>query len=140
MLQAGEVAPSIAGIEGTPALLVFFKISCPTCQLTLPYLERMFQQGIPVIGISQDDIEMTREFANALHLTFPMRVDERHDGYPASNAFRITTVPSMFLVEADFAISWASMGFVKREIEEFAAKRGVAPFRPGDRVPELKPG
>ena len=139
MLQAGEVAPPVAGIEGTPALLVFFKVSCPTCQLTLPYLERMFQQGIPVIGISQDDAEITREFADAFDLTFPMRVDERGAGYPASNAFRITSVPSMFLVE-NSAISWASIGFVKREIEEFAAKRGVAPFRPGDRVPELKPG
>ena len=28
-------------LAGGPALLAFFKISCPVCQLTAPYLERL---------------------------------------------------------------------------------------------------
>src|SRR5258705_11056379 len=50
-----------AGVE--PTLLVFFKNTCPTCTLILPYLQRLYErvEGAPgrFWGISQDSAAET---------------------------------------------------------------------------------
>ena len=42
-----------------PVMLVFFKVSCPTCQYALPYLERLYKayknKGVTLVGVSQND-------------------------------------------------------------------------------------
>jgi peroxiredoxin len=128
-------------LRNGPALLAFFKISCPVCQLTFPYLQRLSTgTGLQVIGISQDEARDTASFNERYGVTFPTLLDRRADGYAASNAYGITNVPSLFLVEPDGQISMAGSGFVKRDIEALAARVGVAAFNPGERVPEFKPG
>ena len=153
-VAAGAKAPSfrLTGPDGSsttledilargPALLAFFKISCPVCQLTAPYLERLSaNRALQVIGISQDDADSTRGFANRFHLTFPTLLDSSEQEYPASNAYCITSVPSLFLVEADGTVSRAFAGFSKRDFEEIGARTGVSPFGPDDHVPEWKAG
>jgi peroxiredoxin len=46
-------------LEKGPVVAAFFKISCPVCQFTLPYLQRLADRysrdSVTVIGISQDD-------------------------------------------------------------------------------------
>src|SRR5437879_12375923 len=80
-------------------LLAFFKISCPTCQLTLPFLERLHQSGrLPVTGISQDGAEDTNVFSKHLRLTFPVLLDLKAANFLVSNAFHLTTIPSLFMV------------------------------------------
>src|SRR5687767_14632090 len=73
-----------------PALLAFYKVSCPTCQFTFPYLDRMARQStVPFYGISQDDVESTRNFREHYRIAFPTLLDSRKEKYPASNAFGI---------------------------------------------------
>jgi peroxiredoxin len=128
-------------LAGGPALLAFYKISCPVCQLTVPYLERLAaNSAIQVIGISQDDGTATRGFMQRFGLTFPMLLDLSNEDYPASNAYGITSVPSLFLVEGDGTIARAFHGFSKRDFEEIGARAGVSPFGPDDHVPEWKAG
>src|SRR5258708_3899484 len=92
-------------LAGGPVLLVFYKTSCPVCQLTAPFLERLSAtSAIQVIGISQDDAGATRGFTERFGVTFPTLLDSSNDGYPASNAYGITSVPSMFLLERDGTI------------------------------------
>jgi len=128
-------------LKNGPALLAFFKISCPVCQLTFPYLQRLSAgTGMQVIGISQDEARDTESFNQRYGVTFPTVLDRRADGYAVSNAYGITNVPSLFLVEPDGQISMAGSGFAKRDIEALAARVGVAVFNPGERAPEFKPG
>ena len=123
------------------ALLVFFKISCPTCQLALPFLERLHRSGrLPIFGLSQDDAEDTRDFCRAFSLTFPMLLDPADQNYPASNAYQITNVPSLFLVGADRDIEWTLQGFSRKDLEDLGQRVGSPVFRPEDRAPEWKPG
>src|SRR4051812_5621389 len=50
-------------IAAGPALLVFFKVTCPVCQMTLPFLERIHAaRKLAIHGISQDDDADTIEF------------------------------------------------------------------------------
>ena len=156
-LETGERAPDfrledLNGGEKTladllpagPVLLAFFKVSCPTCQFTFPFLERI-HRGMPkgparLFAISQDDAPATREFHKEFGITFPTLLDSSRQGYPASNAYGLAYVPSMFLVERDETVSWSSIGFTKKELEALGKKLGVKVFQPGERVPESKSG
>ena len=138
MLKAGDTAPEFPGFpENRPVLLAFFKISCPTCQFTFPYLQRMADK-VPILGVSQDDEESTDEFRRAFKLTFPIVLDPPR--YPASNSYALSHVPSLFLVEPDGRISFAVSGFSRRDLEQIGNRFGSSPFHEGDRIPDFKPG
>ncbi len=127
-------------LEKGAVLLAFFKISCPVCQLTLPYLERMNNGNLQLVAVSQDDDESTSEFNEEFHISLETLLDSEDDGYPVSNAYGITHVPTMFVVEPDGTIGETINGFVKRQMEAIGARCGIAPFEPGDYVPEWKAG
>lgn len=153
MLKAGSEAPSFTldDMSGSkhslseylsqgPVLLALYKIGCPVCQFIFPFLDRIAKGSLRVIGISQDDERGTAKFQANHKLTMPMLLDREFDEYPVSNAFAITHVPALFLVEPDGKISLASEGFVKHDLESIGERAGVAPFGPDDHVPEWKPG
>jgi len=161
LLRAGQRAPGFTllrlqngAAQGTAdltgllkdgsVLLVFFKSSCPVCQMTLPFLERVHRGRAPgslaIYGVSQDDAETTQEFAGEFGITFSMLLDTEESGYPVSNAYAIGHVPSMVLVEPSGMIAWSLEGFVKREFVAMAGQAGVVPFRPDEKVPEWKAG
>src|SRR5690348_5493863 len=75
-------------IANGPILLVFFKISCPICQFTLPFLQRIHAGGrLRVFGISQNDAEDTLDFHREFGISFQTLLDSDEAGYPASNAY-----------------------------------------------------
>lgn len=118
-----------------PVVLAFFKIDCPTCQLTFPYLQRISDRGQRrIVAISQDDEEGTREF----HADFKIRLETLIDaGYGVSKAFGITHVPWLFEVSEDGEIVSDFAGFDRSKLEALA---GGALFTDADRVPLYKPG
>ena len=127
-------------LAAEPVVLAFVKFSCPTCQLTLPFLERFYSQRQLVYCVSQDDVRSTQTFADRFRLTMPMLIDDPKAGYPVSNAFGITNVPSIFQVEKDHRISWASMGFVKKDLEALGHMHHVGIFHVDDDVPAARGG
>ncbi len=161
-IVAGNKAPNLTlkGLDGKeyslakllergPVLAGFFKISCPVCQFTFPFLERLYKkfgsEGVTFLGISQDDARSTKDFAAEYGVTFPMVMDDK--GYPVSNAYGLTTVPTIFLIDPDGAVKISSMGFDKKDLEsigsELAERRKIplaALFRPNESVPDHKPG
>lgn len=154
MLEAGAKAPefelrdaagtqySLTGLlKDGAVLLAFYKISCPVCQLTFPFLERLSASNtVRIFGISQDDGDATRAFEERFGITFPSLLDASKAGYPVSNGFGISSVPSIFLVEQDGTISQAFCGFSKRDLLALGKRMGVEPFKAGEKVPETKPG
>jgi peroxiredoxin len=132
-----------------PVVAAFFKISCPVCQFTFPFLERLHQaygsDRVSFWGISQDDARDTREFWAEYRLSFPALIDG--DGYPVSNQFGLTNVPTVFLIAPDGKVEVSSIGFAKADLEKISAElarylgRPPAPvFLPDEVVPEYKPG
>jgi peroxiredoxin len=152
MLTEGSQAPEVRlqgwslrdALRNGPVLLVFFKISCPTCQFALPFVQRLDGSGLQIVAISQDDETRTSEFLKHFRLTVRTVIDEASD-FAVSNVFRITHVPSLFLIEPDGGepdgtISLSVEGFNKSAIELLGARFGLAPFGTGEFVPELRPG
>jgi peroxiredoxin len=155
LLRAGQRAPEfkLAGLEnGTVTLkeltaqgrvlLAFYKTTCPVCQLTFPFLERLYrsQKSLRIYAVSQDNAEDTREFNRDFGVSFPTLLDTAESGYPVSNAYGISHVPSLVVVERDGKAGWSLEGFNKRELEALAIEAGAQIFRPGDDVPEWKAG
>ncbi len=151
-IRVGDHAPSfrLPALDGPeqslvdllrqgPVLVAFFKISCPTCQLTFPYLSRLSAGGVRFAGISQDDAASTRAFQKRFGVNFTLLLDEA-GGYPASNAYGITHVPAMFLVEPDGAVAAAWAGFSKADMDKLAARLRLPLFAAGDNAPQWKPG
>ena len=125
---------------GGRVLLVFFKVTCPVCQLTLPFLERMHVSGtLGICAISQNDARDTREFNGYYGVTVPTLLDSEDDDFPASNAYGISSVPTMFLVE-DGMISRVTEGWSKPDMEALGAAAGITLFRTDDDVPAWKAG
>jgi len=136
-------------LKNRPVLAVFFKVSCPTCQFTFPFLERLYEMyGGPTfafLGVSQDGPGDTREFMREFGIKFPVLIDER--GYPASNQYGLTHVPTLFLIAPDGKIKISAVGFSKADLQDIAAQAARATgtaagplFKPGEVVPDYKPG
>lgn len=108
-----------------PVVLAFFKVSCPTCQYALPFLERLYKQygakGVTLVGISQNDAKDTAAFAQQYGITFPILLDDTHT-YPASNAYGLTNVPSIFWIAQDGEIEVSSVGWIRSDFEQINRK------------------
>jgi peroxiredoxin len=149
-LDGKEFSLSTA-LERGPVLLAFFKIGCPTCQYTFPFIERLYQRfkgpNLSIVGISQNGAEKTANFNREYSVTFPVLLDEESKGYVVSNAYSLTNVPTILLVDSDGSVIVSSMGFVKKDLEAianyFAERASLAKtplFLPRESVPANKPG
>ena len=138
-LQGGSHRLSDALLRG-PVALVFYKASCPTCQFTFPYIQKIFSQvgqtaGWTLWGISEDDVEETREFAEQHGITFDLLIDEHP--YLVSAAYGLQFVPAMFLIQPDGTISLSEYGFDKAGLNHVA---GFELFTANDGLPATRPG
>ena len=124
-----------------PFVLAFFKVTCPVCQLTFPFLDRIHGAGgLPIYGVSQNCPEDTAEFARVFQVTLPMLMDAEADQFPASNAYGISSVPTLFLIEQDGTISRVVEGWNRKEIEWLGGKAGINPIGAEENVPAWKAG
>ncbi|HLH16659.1 MAG TPA: TlpA disulfide reductase family protein [Bryobacteraceae bacterium] len=139
-LDGGE-APLSELLANGPILLAFFEVTCPICQLTFPFLERLHNPAaLAVYGVSQNCPEDTRAFARHFGVSFPMLLDREEDQFPASNAYGISSVPTLFLIERDGTITRVIEGWQRKQIEWLGGLAGVSPIRQGENVPEWKAG
>ncbi len=145
----GQVFTLSESLQKGPAVVAFFKVSCPVCQFTLPFLERIDQayrdDPVTIQAVSQDNAEKSRLFGEKFGVTLPLAIDGQ--GFPVSKSYGFSTVPSIFLIDRDGRIRFQFCGFSKAGLihlsEEIAAlvARPPAPvFLAGERVPEMRPG
>jgi len=133
-----------------PVVLAFFKVSCPTCQYAFPFLERLHraygQKGVALVGVSQNDAKDTDSFLKEFGVTFPVLLDDTRT-YPASNAYGLTNVPTLFWIAQDGEIEISSVGWMKADFDQInrrMAEAGKAVpaivFKPGDDVRDFRAG
>jgi peroxiredoxin len=133
-----------------PVVLAFFKVSCPTCQYTFPFLDRLHQayghKNVALVGVSQNPPKETSMFAKEFGVTFPILLDDT-EKYPVSNAYGLTNVPTIFWIAQDGEIEVSSVGWLKGDFEEISrrmaeAGKVAAPvlFKPGEDVRDFRAG
>ena len=130
-----------------PVWPAFFKISCPTCQYAFPFLQRIYQahgnKNVTIVGISQNEKKDTATFLKQYGVTFPILLDDTRT-YPCLNAYGLTNVPSIFWIAPDGEIEISSVGWSRKDVEEFnqraagvsgnGAQTAVPPGRTGSRL------
>lgn len=145
----GKTYSLAEGLTHGPVLAAFFKASCPTCQYTFPFVERLYQQlharGIQIWGISQDTARDSHRFAKTYGVTFPILIDE--EPYETSQEYGLEYVPTLFLIAPDGQVEISSDGFSKSDLIEMqkslARHFSATPpalFLPNEKIPEYKPG
>jgi len=161
-LPTGTKAPdfSLPGLDGStfslkdalqrgPVVAAFFKISCPVCQYTFPFVERLrkaYSGKVAIVGISQDDKASTAAFLKEYGITFPALLDNP-GGYAVSNAYGLTNVPTWFFIAPDGEIKISSVGWVRADMENLnhrlADNNKIAVtqlFLPQEDVRDYRPG
>ena len=133
--------------------LVFFNTGTPECLALMPALQKLAdaykESGkFTVLGVSQDDTDMTRAFAEQHGLKYSIVID--HDGYHAM-VYGISKVPTLFfadgtgLVLRKFAgYNGAALNLISARIAKFADVEQVvidenAPMPPAEPKPEAAP-
>ena len=158
----GKESSLAQSLKKGPVVLAFFKVSCPVCKFTFPFLERLHQryksdrvsglvltnpglEPVTFLGISQDNAAASRDFNKEFGVTFPILLDDA--SYTVSNAYGLSMVPTVFLVEPDGNVKVSSMGFVKADLESIADsladRRNLTRtpvFLKTESVPAVKPG
>jgi peroxiredoxin len=148
MIRAGDKSPtfSLTVIDGhplhsqdllgpKPLVLAFFKVSCPTCQFGLPFLTRADLSQFRLLAVSQDSISHTNQFAERFSAPLHYVLDRAEENYPASNAFGITHVPTIFVINEQGRVETVIEGFDKSAFEDL----GVT-FEDSEKIPNYKPG
>ena len=147
-LHPGESAPPIDEVDFSqgPTALFFYKVTCPVCQMTAPKAA-IFATAYPgrIVGIGQDPPDKLTAFDREFGLGLGS-VSEQPP-YPASEAYGVRVVPTMFLVGADGTIlgsveSWDRDGFnsVSGQLAELSGLPFQPISRPGDGFPPFRPG
>ena len=133
-----------------PAVLVFFKISCPVCQFALPYFERIYQaakgKNATIVGISQNSKKETAFFAQQYGISYPIALENTHT-FAISNAYGITNVPTVFYVNQDGVIEVSAVGWSRADVEEIARRLSeetklppITVIKPSEDVPAFRAG
>lgn len=133
-----------------PVLAIFFKISCPVCQFAFPFIERIYKAhgsgNLTIVGVSQNNRKDTVSFLKEFGGTFPVLLDDTNT-YPASNAYGLTNVPSIFWIGRDGDIEISAVGWMRKEIDEMNRRAAelsggtlVPVFRAGENIPDFRAG
>ena len=145
-IQPGTEAPPIPGakLDG-PMALLFYKVTCPTCQMAVPPAERLHRAFADrFVAVAQDPEGRVREFAEEYGASFSSVSDL--GSYDLSNAYGIRSVPTLFVLNEgrvdDVVESWDREGW-NRAAERLGDLVGVsaAPVsQEGDGLPPFRPG
>lgn len=158
-LEPGAAFPPLALRDGRgrpinapegETLYAIFKTTCPTCELTWPFLDRIQKtsgsgRGLRILAVSQDDPAKTAAFNKRLGVGLETAFDL--DPWIASDELGITNVPTLLRVNAKGVVEETIVGFDRARMEGLSkraaalAGRPASPlFRADEHVPAIKPG
>jgi len=130
--------------SGRPTLLCFVKEDCPTTRISMPLLQKAFEEfsdGVDIVALAQngdDDLVLTEEYS----MTLPF-LDE--STLNTSYAYEIETVPTLVLATPDGTPTRTFVGFGRddwKSLFEDLAKinKSTMPEIDWDIYPESRPG
>ena len=156
MLDSGDHAPdfSFQRLDGTfskfdadapsrPLLLAFLETDCPTCRLSIPYLNRLWRElgeHVDVLALSQDPEAPTRDLIEQACIEIPVSLDK---DLIITRLYDPISVPTLFLIGSEGRILRTLSGFDKRVLNEIATTIAGSPFVIADAydgAPETKFG
>ncbi len=137
-LPAGTPAPAfttrtvggkpltLRSLRGKVVLLDYWATWCGPCQMATPMLEslskRFGKQGLAVVGMSVDDsrsVGLVKPFMKHFGITYIVTASPAANG-KAQGAYRVSGIPSQFLIDKKGIVRWSQSGFSPSEGQELA--------------------
>jgi hypothetical protein len=136
-------------VPAAETLYAVFKTTCPTCEFTWPFLERIRQNAsdgsFRILAVSQDDPGQTAAFHARLGVKLATAFDP--EPWTGSDALGVTTVPTLFRVGPTGMVEETIIGFdralmegLSRRAAALAGRPATPLFRADEHVPAIKPG
>src|ERR1043166_3060773 len=96
--------PFLSLKKGEFGVLTFFKATCPTCMLGLPFIDKLFlhhrnDSNIKMFGVAQESEQEAETFANQYAPSLPIQLDS--SPFQISQSYKLTNVPTIFLINSD---------------------------------------
>ena len=129
-----------------PLFVVVWQTDCPTCRLTMPFIERMSTRykAATVVGIAQCADAELKEFVKETGLTMLNYADPH---LKISEFLGVSSVPTYWLVGRDGKVSHMGQGWDRAKLEAIAealARQSSVAYAPlitaQDNAPAFKPG
>jgi thiol-disulfide isomerase/thioredoxin len=125
-------------LHGHKALLVdFFFVGCGPCRAQAPQLQELYAKlrdhGLQVVAIDMgDDPAAVQRYVEQFGLTHPVllggKATDDHDNL--FNRYHVRGYPTTYLIDANGAIVWQSLGYEGEELPKLRAelqKMGITP-------------
>lgn len=145
LLGKGSAAPPLPGEGDGARAVVFYKVTCPTCQIAAPAMERLHAAAPGrFVAVVQDPSERAEEFNEAFGTTFAPVPDT--EPYALSDAYGIRTVPTLFVLDEgrveEVVESWDRDGWNRAAtvLGELAGVEVGPVSEEGDGLPPFRPG
>ena len=132
-LPAGTPAPAFAtrttsgkplslkSLRGHVVLLDFWATWCGPCRMATPTLEALHRKygarGLRVVGLSVDDkstVAQVRPMMKQFGITYAVSAVPAVNG-KAARAFRVSGIPSQYLIDKKGVVRWSQDGFAPGE-------------------------
>ena len=130
-IEVGEKAPdfslkdldgktiSFSDFKGKVIILDFFASWCPPCRQEIPdfiELQKSYgQKGFSVVGVSQTDIDYTKNFADKMGINYPLLIGDEKTGALYGP---IRFLPTTFVIDKDSKVRKIYVGYKPKEAFE----------------------
>ena len=111
-------------VKDGPALLAFVKEGCPTCEYSLPLVDRIRQNypksEVSIVAIAQESMLTALKMAEDWEIQMPILLDQ--NPYTVSEEYGIRFVPTFFYVGEDGRIRDIVESFAREELKAINGK------------------
>jgi peroxiredoxin len=122
----GSVTPSLPGLQGRVVVLEFWASWCGVCHVMAPTLngwhDRYSAQGLTVLGVTNDPVEVANRTAGELGMGYPLASD---GSGRMLRAYRAFALPTLFVIDKHGKVRDVLIGYSTprlREIETLVRK------------------
>ncbi len=132
-LSAGAIAPdfevdslaingkpkTLSGLKGKVVIVDFWATWCGPCRQSFPHMQEMYEKykdkGLEIVAISDEDESKINEFIRNNNYRFGFYRDSFRTAY---NAYKVSALPTTFVVNRDGNIVGSVMGFSPNELQK----------------------
>jgi peroxiredoxin len=118
----GSVTPSLPALKGRVVVLEFWASWCGVCHVMAPTLQgwqdRYSAQGLTVLGVTGDPVDVATRSAGELGTTYPLASDGSGN---MLRAYRAYALPTLFVIDKQGNVRDVLIGYSTPRLREIEA-------------------
>jgi peroxiredoxin len=127
LTELGGNTWALKALRGKVVLVNFWATWCSPCRKEMPDLQALYNQfkdqGLVILGISDEDASKVRPFVSAQKITYPILLDP---GRKVNDLFRMDSIPKTFIYDRSGKLVSQSIDMrTRRQFLEMLAQAGL---------------